>query len=431
MLTINNQPLICGVLSILCTWFVMDTLACMSERTEPPEKMKKGSCQEGKNIEDADYRDKVFDQKKPVGGKPKTVFVKVLVVVEKELYKKIIKKYKEGGKAPPRFDPSTRSSDDLEREVVLYVRKFMTAVNLGFRTFTNPRIEFSIAGVIHKLKKKFGSGVQALKPWEENRKMKDRIDKQPGTYHYDVILTLVGRRILQSIQSTRYDILKKQPNPDDEEIDKTIHDGVYGTSGLGEACSPNKGSIFIQDLGQFSGLKTAVHHFGHFLGSRHDGENNDCCSSDFYRMSNFVFDATNSDHVKKIEENAHKWSSCSKKLIEDFVIKAPCLHNRPKNDKYYTLFSWQQLGDSNIPSLKEQCYGYYKETEKGKHCNQRNDLNVCNHLQCSNSDVQCEINTINYAMEGSVCQVGKVEGRCLQGKCIKRNKKSNYLLILG
>ena len=71
----------------------METLACMPERNEPPEKMKKGSCKEGENIEDADYRDKVFDQKDSVVGKPETVFVEVLVVVEKDLYKKIIKKY--------------------------------------------------------------------------------------------------------------------------------------------------------------------------------------------------------------------------------------------------------------------------------------------------------------------------------------------------
>ena len=75
--------------------------------------------------------------------------------------------------------------------------------------------------------------------------MKDIIDQEYRNKRYpsyDVILTLVGRK----------DFLDK---------------GAWGTSGLGEVCKLGKGSILVQDLGQFGGVKMAIHHFGHVLGA--------------------------------------------------------------------------------------------------------------------------------------------------------------------
>ena len=101
-------------------------------------------------------------------------------------------------------------------------------------------------------------------------------------------------------------------------------------------------SIIVQDLGQFSGVKMAVHHFGHLLGAHHDGEKSSsaCCSGDGNIMSKSKYNQKNLRNPKMSLHNSSYWPPCSVKAIEEFVSTATCLFNEPEVDHYPMLLQW-------------------------------------------------------------------------------------------
>ena len=365
-------------------------------------------------IGDKDY--KVIKDPQKVEAKDLTmVFVDVLVVVEDLLYEGIVKFYKNGENSGKPLNPSRRSKSEKESEVVLYVRKFMSAVNLGFQgTFTDPIIKFTIAELLTNLDlDKHAPKNSPFDSMKINRKMKDIIDQEYRDKRYpsyDVILTLVGRK----------DFLDK---------------GAWGTSGLGEVCKLGKGSILVQDLGQFGGVKMAIHHFGHVLGAYHDGDDQggDCCPHDFFIMSNYILDLNRPEgktpHLNLLEDrlnsdtNDRRWSSCSIKLIKEFVKTAGCLRDPPQKERY-ALYSWEELAHSRsgAPDVYQQCTTLF---EDGKGCKSgfRMNANPCLYVQCSEQrDSPCNAKERNHAMEGSACpRGGKLDGRCFKGRCITGN----------
>ena len=183
-------------------------------------------------------------------------------------------------------------------------------------------------------------------------------------------------------------------------------------------------SIIVQDLGQFGGVKAAVHHFGHLLGAYHDGDetSSDCCSGDGYIMSKTKYNKVNLKDHRLSLPNSSYWSPCSVKAIEKFVSTAICLFNEPELEEH-PLFDWQDLvGDiqGGAPSLTHQCSPYSSFTVA---CGD----NPCQYLECDTKDYTsvsdtssrvCAIQEKNYAMEGTSCGEEKF---CFQGTCKKGN----------
>ena len=101
------------------------------------------------HISDADfeYPDEHYTAPKRDHLKPQTVFVEVLVAVDKDLIEKIGETFKDGRVQLKSL--KNRPKSEIEEEVKLYVRKFMSAVNVKFQgQFSDPRIKFSIAFII-------------------------------------------------------------------------------------------------------------------------------------------------------------------------------------------------------------------------------------------------------------------------------------------
>ena len=184
--------------------------------------------------------------------------------------------------------------------------------------------------------------------------------------------------------------------------------------------------IIVQDLGQFSGVKSAVHHFGHLLGAYHDNSSSgsDCCSGDGYVMSKSKYNKENLGNSLMSLKNSSFWSPCSVKAIEEFVSTATCLFNEPEVDNY-PLFDWQDMVDGTeggVPSLADQCSPYeFPALPCGNH--------PCQYLECQAKDHTtvadkptfiCTPKERNYAIEGTSCGENKF---CFQGDCIKGNTR--------
>ena len=120
----------------LGAWVGIQVLACKSsdpEPTTPP-------CTEGDTITDLDY---IITQdqtnKDDDYAVPTTVYVETMVAIDEDLYEKIGKSYKNGRWSSSFNNPHT------DEEVFLYIRKFMSAVNIKFQgQFKNPKIKFII-----------------------------------------------------------------------------------------------------------------------------------------------------------------------------------------------------------------------------------------------------------------------------------------------
>ena len=128
----------------LGTWTVVQVMACKSDDTPPPPP----PCAAGDTIED----DFVVDPEKHKQQTkedaelvvPSTVYVEVMVVIDKTLREKIGKTYK-NGRWDPTHNPNTK---DIETEVQLYTRKFLSAVNIKFQgQLQNPKIKFVLRKV--------------------------------------------------------------------------------------------------------------------------------------------------------------------------------------------------------------------------------------------------------------------------------------------
>ena len=115
------------IISFLGTWSGVQVTACGSkDATLPPPLI----CTYGDTIEDdtvdpPEVLNKTKEEDKPVV--PSTVYVQVMVLIDNMLYKKL---------------------GEDEEKVKLYVRKFMSAVNIKFQgQFKTPKIKFVIREV--------------------------------------------------------------------------------------------------------------------------------------------------------------------------------------------------------------------------------------------------------------------------------------------
>ena len=379
------------------------------------------------NLEDADYE--INKNYKPSNGNlntPKTVFVEVLVAVDMHLAEKIGKIWVNGQVHPDAHTPDAqtmkRSNSELTEEARLYIRKFMSAVDVKFQGhFSNPRIKFAITGIAVDPVPFYYEDVKTYSTPEGEKDIntldifKTKMSMyryfwpnfqvtgkvQVGMYSYDMILALSGAEEFQSIGTSK----------------SVEHNGLFGISGLNGACSDDEhNTIIVHDLGTFNGVKTAVHHFGHMLGATHDGDHlsPSCCNGDGYIMSDAIYNKESVNNLFKNLNHASSWSPCSKDLINEFVRNAVCLFNHPEED-LYPLFSWHELSE-NIDSMKH----LHAQCGEDIVCNvYLTEYNPCQYLQCQKQD-KCLVQERKYAMEGSECALDKK--RCYQGECYEGNK---------
>ena len=407
---------------ILANWYVLPITACKPDPAPAPPPPPP-ACSIGKSIKDY-LDDSTFGNKREkIDRIPNTVVVEVLVVIDYSLSEKIGTFYKDG---VWRAKPSSPKTKDRKAEAILYVRKFMSAVAIKFRRhFKKPRIQFSIAGVLVGEPQPFIVDKDGFDILQTHKNMKQFFGNETykARFPFDVVLLLTGE-----------ESFKKMSGLDEK----------YGLTEVGRACdyerfnfgpNLNHANIIVQDLGQFSGVKTATHQFGHILGSYSDGEKSskNCCSREGYIMSKNKYDKNNIDNVFKNKRNAYKWSTCSKEVISNFVRNASCLFNTPTEDPY-PLFNWQELTQNwQVPHLSDQCSVYVPEKEDvelvdyvGYDCG--ND--PCQFLECQTVFEQCfdclehlrtdcKVQERQNAMEGSMCGENK---NCFQGNCINGKK---------
>ena len=127
--------------SFLGTWVGMQVMACKSDDTPTPPPPP--PCTDGETMkEDYVVAPKVEYKDGVDLVVPSTVYVEVLIIIDHELYTKIGSTYKNG-----KWDASG-SGSQIEAEVNLYARKFMSAVSIKFQgQFKNPKIKFVIRDV--------------------------------------------------------------------------------------------------------------------------------------------------------------------------------------------------------------------------------------------------------------------------------------------
>ena len=178
------------------------------------ENIKQGGDQEcpqlGKNIETSDYEVVARGDVEEPNNVPDTVFVEVVVTVDIALFQRIGLYYENGFKRK-KNKPRTKS---MQFEAELYVRKFISAVDIKFQP-NEPIIRFHIKKkLIDDLP--FIVDPNGLDPLETRKKMREYVDKKyADDMTYDVILALSANEKFKDLHPSV--------------------DGRFGVSAVGEA----------------------------------------------------------------------------------------------------------------------------------------------------------------------------------------------------
>ena len=125
-------------------------MACKDKEAPPPPP----ACEVGDNINDIDY---VVTEEKPTPKPledipfklkmPSTVYVEVLVLISQDLTDTIAKIYNKGKWSAKNFTRNA-AAFSVNDEVMLYVRRFLSAVNIKFQgQFKTPKIKFFLREV--------------------------------------------------------------------------------------------------------------------------------------------------------------------------------------------------------------------------------------------------------------------------------------------
>ena len=317
---------------------------------------------------------------------PSVVRPEVLVVVDSTLYDKLGR--------------DTAATNQ-------YIRNFWSAVNLRFKTISNPRVELNIAGIII-------SKTPAATPFLKNSKVSS------NTFNAATALHLMGKHYYKanSLNLPIFDMVVTLTNLDMCSMKgSSCKKNTAGYAYVGGACVTNKrlqkinSVAIVEDGGGYSGVVVAAHEVAHLLGAVHDGDRAAASvggpgASSCSKANGFIM----SDNRRT--EKGLRWSGCTKNQLSHFLStsSASCLHNTPHNKEH-------QLQDHaaltrHVLSADDQCY-----QEMGtKSC--FSDSRVCTQLFCLHPATGACI-SYRPAVEGSQCGGGKV---CKDGLCQKISK---------
>ena len=317
---------------------------------------------------------------------PSVVRPEVLVVVDSTLYDKLGK------------DTSAINQ---------YIRNFWSAVNLRFKTISNPMVELNIAGIVI-------AKTPASTPFLKNSKVSSK------TFNAATALDLMSKHYYKanSFNLPVFDMVVALTALDMCAMKgSTCKKNTAGYAYVGGACVTNKrlkkinSVAIVEDGGGYSGVVVAAHEVAHLLGVVHDGDSaissvggpgaSSCRKSNGFIMSD-----------NRRTERGLRWSKCTKNQLSHFLstLTASCLHNTPHNN-LHRLQDHAYL-TKKVLSLDEQCY---KEAGT-KSC--FSDSRVCTQLFCLNPATG---GCISYrpAVDGSQCGDGKV---CKDGQCSRISK---------
>jgi hypothetical protein len=201
---------------------------------------------------------------------PSVVRPEVLVVVDSTLYAKLGK------------DTSATNQ---------YIRNFWSAVNLRFRTISNPKVELNIAGIVI-------SKTPASTPFLKNSKVSS------NTFNAATALDLMGKHYYKaaSLNLPIFDMVVSLTALDMCAMKgSSCKKNTAGYAYVGGACVTNQrlkkinSVAIVEDGGGYSGVVVAAHEVAHLLGAVHDGDSaissvggpgaSSCSKSDGFIMS--------------------------------------------------------------------------------------------------------------------------------------------------
>ena len=333
---------------------------------------------------------------------PLEIIVELLITVDEALHEKVSRWYTNG--IWTKFNQHTgRQNVDPWEETILYVRKFITAVNFRYQNFPSMNIKLHISDILLEQDTSF--------------MVRSAINEDK----FDASATLENMREVFGKKPVVFDVGIFITGEEDKLCSKDCQD-IDGLSFMNGVCfydEPNKpwGLVIVQDLGTFSGVHAAAHEMGHLFGSYHDGitvmdgpiKVYTCDSDDGYIMADFM-------SVERAKwQNIYKWSSCSAKSIVRLVRSLQgraCLYNKP-NKTPYPLMKWEDLIAPNVPTLTDQCLSksFFQNLYLDRYQITCGD-NPCQVLECA---VEEKCTSFPPAMEGSRCERGNI---CFHGECI-------------
>ncbi|XP_063418817.1 A disintegrin and metalloproteinase with thrombospondin motifs 7-like [Mytilus trossulus] len=318
--------------------------------------------------------------------------IDVLVVIDYSIYKRWLSK--------------TKNDRTAKDEIRKYFSHFMNEVDMRYRSIRDDEININIQVTAFLI-----ADTEQAYPWSEVRKEKsstrDLLNADAGLRDFrswvanTVNLPLHDHAIL----FTGYDLYT--------EVNKFKLLHTAGLAFIGSLCRPNGDSVsIVEDNGGFQNVGTAAHELGHSLGALHDGEKNECQSSDRYVM------ATSTNQTIPVEKRINQWqfSRCSieyfRSFISDLMSKgATCLTESFKDAR--VVDSKNMPGQVFTPNQQcQQIWGNQSYICQGTEFG--NASSICTSMYCldPSTDNDCVLQT---AVRGTSCGFRKwcVEGRCI------------------
>ncbi|XP_076450089.1 A disintegrin and metalloproteinase with thrombospondin motifs like [Babylonia areolata] len=191
-----------------------------------------------------------------------------------------------------------------------------------------------------------------------------------------------------------------------------------GFAYVGSMCHQDGRSVsVVEDHGGFQSETTATHELGHSLGSKHDGEQNNCSSDERYIMSGGVHPETPTNKL-----NPWHFSSCSVNAFTQYIESLEttnCLTGRISQSGVPTVTG--KPGQLSGPD--EQCRQIYgsgsflcRGTKFGA------PENICLSMFCRNPATASTC-TLFTAATGTCCGYKKW---CIQGECVPAPETTCY-----
>ena len=282
-----------------------------------------------------------------------------------------------------------------------YVRNFWSAVNLRFRTLSNPAVELVVVGV------EVGN-TPYLKSTQGKVEASSALDAMGKHFYarnkgsWDMVVTMTGLDMCQ--RKTR---LSK------------CNSATAGYAYVGGACVANsrKSKVnavaLVEDDGGYGGVIVAAHEVAHLLGAAHDGDSapsylrgpgaRSCPWADGYIMSD-----------RRRGVRGLSWSRCSQDQIRHFISSptAACLRTTSRaSPSTFSLYSSSAQLAPHVSSADEQCR---KEAGPGSRAC-FSDKRLCTQLFCLKPATGGCV-AYRPAVEGTDCGKGRI---CTDGICKK------------